>query len=188
MRVPSLVLAACVLVAGSWRVAADPISPPSSLSGWADDEARRFALTWDGQIAAFSVDQVGTSTSRTLDQCCTDLFAQMASLHQGSTLLVSGLVLNGTTPVGKTFADGINFQSLRDVTPNITSLTGYLTLDLPFAAGPFVLDFSPQLVPPDGDPPLQEPVPSVPEPTTLMLMGTGLLAIGKLMQRRQPRQ
>jgi hypothetical protein len=192
MRVRPVVLAACALACLAGRATADVIQPPvTDAYGWADGEARTFSLTWNGQTSTFSVDKVGSATYHTLEQCCTDMVNRITEINPGSSLLFSGLVLN-SRPIGLSFLDGINFDLLRAESPSFSSLDGYVTLELSPASrvSKPVFDFSPLVgVSMEGEgssPGSEGSVPAVPEPASLVLMGTGLIAVGKLMHRRKP--
>lgn len=193
MRSRHLVFAACLIAALSGRSMADSITPPTTDAyGWADGEARKFSLTWNGRTANFSVDKVGTSSYSTLDQCCADMFSRIVEINPGGSLLFTGLRLN-TMPVDTTFVDGLNLELLRGESANIASLTGMITLQLPPDArrGKPVFDFSPletasPLIAQAMSAPTREMVPStpVPEPATLLLMGSGLLAVARFAQKK----
>ena len=128
-RVPcvlgSPVLAACLLSSLlSASALADPIQPPvTDAFGWADGEARRFSLSWNGTQAAFSVDQVGSSTYTSLETCCDDVFSRIRDLNPGGSLLFNGLALN-TMPISTSFVDGLNLALLKSQTHNIATLDG----------------------------------------------------------------
>jgi hypothetical protein len=197
MRSRHLAFAACLVAALSGRAMADTITPPATDAyGWADGESRKFSLTWNGRAANFSVDKVGTSSYRTLDQCCTDMFSRIMDINPGSSLLFTGLRLN-TMPINTTFVDGLNLDLLRGESANIASLTGMITLQLPPDArrGKPVFDFSPLEQP---SPVLaqsllrqesaQLPPEPVPEPATLLLMGSGLLAVARFAQKKAAKE
>jgi hypothetical protein len=177
LRVLALAIVLLPALAGS-RVSADPIHPPSvEAFGWADGESRRFDLSWNGTLATFSVDRVGSSTYTSPVDCCSDVFDRVRELNPGSSLLFSGLEFN-TIPINTTFVDNLNFDLLRAQLDNLVSLTGYVTLDLPadlrrarptlaFAASQF-----------------DEPSDAIPEPSLLLLVGCGLLAAGRAARKR----
>lgn len=191
-RVP--VFAACLVALLAGRAPADTILPPvTDANGWADGEARKFSLTWNGQASTFTVDKVGTSTYRTLDQCCSDMFSRVLEINPGASLLFTQLALN-TMPINTTFVDGLNLDLLRSETANIASLTGLITLQLPPDArrGKAVFDFAPLSAPlaEDEDPMVVAsvaPPEQVPEPATLMLMGMGLLGVARMARKRASR-
>jgi hypothetical protein len=173
------ILCAVVLLSLSAPVWAAPIEPPSADSYvWNNGESKAFSLTWDGSQAVFALDGVGTGTYETLAECCTDTLDRVRELHPGATLTFTDLAIN-TLPVNTIFVDNLNLSLLKTgALDNLGLLTGLVTLewDDPFARMP-LMSFS--VFVPDDTVALgetdQPQITAVPEPTTLMLLGWGLL-------------
>jgi hypothetical protein len=189
MRLPlaSCAVALLALAAPLW---AAPIEPPSVDSFiWNNGESKGFSLTWDGDQAVFTLDGVGTGVYESLADCCTDTFDRVRELHPGATLTFTDLAIN-TLPVNTVFVDNLNLSLLKTgALDNLGLLTGLVTLewDDPFTRMP-LMSFS-VLIPDEtvafGE--NDEPVTAVPEPATLFLLGSGLLAVSFVARNRARR-
>lgn len=188
MRLTAIVLTAIV----SLPLAASPVSasplgidpPTTSTFGWADNESRAFTLAKVGSSFTLSVAGVGTSQYGSLDQCCTDVFSRVLDLFPlGSTLHFTRLALN-TMPVQTEFWDDLNLTELKRAgLDNLGTLTGLVTLDVPDGVAR-TARFT-------GDGPLEPmmeimsaPTEQIPEPSTLLLVGGGLLGLARVLRRR----
>ncbi len=179
MRLTALVLAS-VLACAAVPAWADPIEigPPSvDPYGWTDNEARTFSLTKAGSFYTLSVEGVGSARYSDLDQCCTDVFGRVLSLYPGSTLHFTRLALN-TLSIQTEFWDDLNLSLLRRAgLDNLGTLTGLVTLDVPdvVASGPKTLTFAAGM---------EQMRVAVPEPATWLLLGAGLVGLGRRIARR----
>jgi hypothetical protein len=190
MRLTAFVLTVVVsLASASGTASAAPITldPPTTGSyGWADNESRAFSLARVGSTYTLSVQGVGSSEYSSMTECCTDVFGRVLELFPGGTLHFTRLSLN-TMPVQTEFWDDLNLTVLqRAGLDNLGTLTGLVTLDVPDGQvrGPrtlaFTGDFSEPLMAP-----MALPTRSVPEPSTMVLVGAGLLGLGRLLRRRR---
>jgi len=189
MRLTAFVLtvaASLASVSGTASAAPITLDPPTTGAyGWADNESRAFSLARAGSLYTLSVQGVGSSEYSSLTECCTDVFGRVLDLFPGGTLHFTRLSLN-TMPVQTEFWDDLNLTVLqRAGLDNLGTLTGLVTLDVPdgLARGPKTLAFSGGFSEPLIQPMGWTTV-SVPEPSTMVLVGVGLLGLGRLLRRR----
>lgn len=165
-------------------VAASPIDPPSADSYvWNNGDAKAFELSWDGTQALFNVQDLGTASYDSVAACCTDTFDRVRMLYPGATLTFSNLAIN-TMPVDTVFVDNLNLTLLKQgALDNLGFLTGSVTLqwDDPFARMP-VMSF---YALPEGGIDANAEATEVPEPATLLLVGSGLLGAATFGRRKR---
>lgn len=189
MRLTAFVLTVVAsLTSASGTASAAPIAldpPTTGAYGWADNESRAFSLAKVGSLYTLSVQGVGSSQYFSLTECCTDVFGRVLELFPGGTLHFTRLSIN-TMPVQTEFWDDLNLTVLqRAGLDNLGTLDGLVTLDVPDgqSRGPKTLafsgDYSASLIQP-----MALPVGNVPEPTALLMVGAGLLGLGRLLRRR----
>lgn len=178
---PFLLLVAWV--AHGVTAGAAPLDVPSVDSYvWDNGETKDFSLSWDGSLATFDVQDVGTAQYTSLGACCTDTFDRVRVVYPGATLLFTGLSIN-TMPVNTVFVDNLDLTLLsHGALDNLYLLTGQVTLqwDEPLARMPMLRFAATPETSLNGD---AETTP-VPEPATLLLLGGGF-ACGSVWAKRR---
>ncbi|MGE3844750.1 MAG: PEP-CTERM sorting domain-containing protein [Vicinamibacterales bacterium] len=178
---PCLLLVAAL--AHGVTAAAAPLDIPTVDSYvWGNGETKDFSLSWDGALATFDVQDVGTAQYASLSDCCTDTFDRVRIVYPGATLLFTDLSIN-TMPVNTVFVDNLDLDLLsHGALDNLYLLTGQVTMqwDEPLARMPMLRFTATPESSLNGD---TDTAP-VPEPATLLLVGSGF-ASGSIWARRR---